>query len=166
MIAGVSQLNASPAFMPKIEALHAASGIPLLLVPEGWHGDSVGENIMLGWNASREARRAITIALSGLVAAQSVHVVIVDAKKNPRLGEEPGSDVGLMLTRHGAKVTVHNLSSKGAPVADVMLDFATGNGIDLLVIGAYSHSMTRERLFGGVTRTLLQRTRVPLLAAY
>lgn len=166
VIAGVRQLNASPAFMPKIEALHAASGIPLLLVPEGWHGDSVGENIMLGWNASREARRAITVALPGLVAAQSVHVVIVDAKKNPRLGEEPGSDVGLMLTRHGAKVTVHNLSSKGAPVADVMLDFATGNALDLLVIGAYSHSMTRERLFGGVTRTLLQRTRVPLLAAY
>ncbi|WP_169788613.1 universal stress protein [Blastochloris viridis] len=166
VIAGVRQFNALPSFAPAIEAQFASSGTPMLLIPEDWKGGDIGARVMLGWNASREARRAIIAAMPFFNTAQAMHVVVVDAAKNSRLGEEPGSDVALLLSRHGIDVTLNNLVSHGRAIANVLLEFAAQNALDLIVIGAYSHSMTRERLFGGVTKTLLQRSSVPLLAVF
>jgi nucleotide-binding universal stress UspA family protein len=64
---------------------------------------------------------------------------------------------------HGARVEVEQVLSQGSPVADVVLSFAADQGMDLIVIGAYSHARSVEILFGGVTRTLLKLAPVPLL---
>jgi hypothetical protein len=75
------------------ESLLLATGVPILLLPEHWSG-AAAEPIVVAWNASREARRAIKDALPLLVAAQSVTVLLVDSRKNDRHGEErvPTSD--------------------------------------------------------------------------
>src|SRR3546814_11462783 len=73
------------------------------------------------------------------------------------------SDLLEHLSRHGARVEIANITSEGAPVADVILDQAAERDANLLVIGAYSHPRTTEILFGGVTRSLLSSARVPLL---
>ncbi|MGH6809179.1 MAG: universal stress protein, partial [Ensifer adhaerens] len=143
-----------------------ATGVPLLIVPDTWNPDSIAERILLGWNASREARRAITDSLPLLTAAQSVSVVVVDSDGNPRHGEEPGADVALYLSRHGANVIVEHVQSSGHPVAEVLQVVAKRNNSDLLVVGAYSHSRSRQTLFGGVTRALLANVTIPLLIAH
>ncbi len=147
------------------EALLLATGVPFLLLPEPWTG-SAAEHVVVAWNASREARRAIADALPFLVGALSVTILVVDPQKNPRHGEEPGADVAHYLTRHGAKVVVEQVQSHGEPIAKVILAYAERHNTDLIVVGAYSHARTTEMIFGGVTRSLLRDAAVPLLIAH
>ncbi|MCA1454015.1 universal stress protein [Bradyrhizobium sp. BRP22] len=147
------------------ESLLLAAGVPILLLPDHWRG-TAAEHIVIGWNASREARRAIADALPLLAAAQSVTVLLVDSHKNARHGQEPGADVGLYLSRHGVKVAVERIQSNGAPVADAILGFAKRHASDLIAVGAYSHARTAQMIFGGVTRALLRDATVPLLLAH
>jgi nucleotide-binding universal stress UspA family protein len=147
------------------EELLLATGVPFLLLPETWTG-STTERVVVAWNASREARRAIIDALPFLVTAQTVTVLVIDPQKNPGHGEEPGADVAHFLTRHGAKVVVESVQSRGETTADVILGYAKRHATDLVVIGAYSHTRTTEMIFGGVTRSLLREATVPLLIAH
>ena len=63
----------------------------------------------------------------------------------------------------GAHVDVEQISSRGAPVADIILSHVASRGADMIVIGAYSHARSVEMVFGGVTRTLLTKATVPVL---
>jgi nucleotide-binding universal stress UspA family protein len=159
----------APAGLPEglsAELLLLATGVPIMIVPDKWDADKIGTNILIGWNASREARRAIADARPLLADAQSVSVAVVDPARNERHGEEPGADVALYLTRHGAKVTVEHITSNGTSPANALLKHAREHGNDLLVIGAYSHSRTGQRVFGGVTQSLVKNVSMPTLIAH
>jgi nucleotide-binding universal stress UspA family protein len=147
------------------ESLLLATGVPFLLLPES-RIDSAAEHVVVAWNASREARRAVADALPLLINAQSVTILVVDSQKNVRYGEEAGSDMARYLVRHGARVSVERVQSHGEPVARVILAYAERHDIDLIVVGAYSHNPTTEMIFGGVTRSLLRDAAVPLLIAH
>lgn len=145
------------------ERILLASGVPLLVVPNAWKGETIGNRILVGWNATREARRAISDSLNFLVAAKSVTVLVIDPTSRRQHGDEPGADIAMQLARHGAHVDVEQVSSSGIPVAQVILDYALKRASVLLVIGAYSHARLTEILLGGVTRTLLAQMPVPVL---
>jgi nucleotide-binding universal stress UspA family protein len=146
------------------ERLLLASGVPVLIVPKAWKRETIGTNVLVGWNASREARRAVADALPFLTAARSVTVLVVDPDRSHQWHEEkPGADIVLHVARHGAHARVQHVSSQALPIAEVILAHAVDNGIDLIVIGAYSHARLAELLFGGATRTLLARMPVPIL---
>ena len=163
VVIGQRELNELPGYL-SAERLLLASGTPILVVPSGWTSETIGRKILVGWNASREARRAVTDALPFLVAASSVTILVVDPdKRADRHGEEPGADIALHLARHGVHVEVERVSSHGAPVADIILTHAADRGVDLIVIGAYSHARSVEVVFGGVTRTLLKEAPIPVL---
>jgi len=147
------------------ETLVMATGVPCILLPDSWHGPAP-EHVMVAWNASREARRAIVDALPLLVAAKTVTVLLVDSGKNPRHGEEPGADIAQYLSRHGARVGVEQVASKGESIAKVILERAKEHAADLVVVGAYSHARAAQMMFGGVTRSLLREAEVPLLIAH
>ena len=85
--------------------------------------------------------------------ADETSVVTIDAGDDP---EQSGSRLAAALARHGAHVSVSELSSAGRPIADVIADHVDLSGADLLVMGAYGHSRLREFLFGGVTRSVLK----------
>jgi nucleotide-binding universal stress UspA family protein len=143
-----------------------SSGAPILVIPNGWKSESIGMKILVGWNASREARRAVTDALPFLLGASSATILVVDSgERVDRHGEDPGADIALYLARHGVRVEVEQVSSHGSRVADVILSFAANHGVDLIVIGAYSHARFVEMVFGGVTRTLLKQSPVPVLVS-
>ena len=166
VVVGQRQLQEMPGYLAP-ERLLLASGAPILVVPSRWKSEPIGKNILVGWNASREARRAVADALPFLVEAASVTLLVVDSDKRAhRHGEEPGADIALYLARHGAQVEVAQVSSRGFPVADIILSYAADHGADLIVIGAYSHARSIEMVFGGVTRTLLKRAAVPVLMSH
>ena len=152
--------------MASADAMLMATGVPFLIVPDGWQRDEVASNILFAWNASREARRAITDSLPLLRAAKSVAVVVIDPHKNASHGEQPGADVAHYLSRHGVIARVEEVQSGGRVVADVIRIFAAEDKSDLIVLGAYSHARTREFIFGGVTRSLLKHATVPMLLAH
>jgi nucleotide-binding universal stress UspA family protein len=145
------------------EKMLLASGVPLLILPNAWERETIGDNILIGWNASRAARRAVSDSMAFLVGAKSVTVLVIDGVGRFQHGEEPGADIALHLARHGAHVDVERIASNDAPIAQIILSRALETGSDLLVIGAYSHARLRELLLGGATRTLLKQMPVPVL---
>jgi nucleotide-binding universal stress UspA family protein len=95
-----------------------------------------------------------------------VTVLVVDpAARADRYGEEPGADIALYLARHGVHVDVEQATANGSPIGEVILSRAVDRGMDLIVIGAYSHARWAETIFGGVTRTPLMQMPVPVLVS-
>jgi nucleotide-binding universal stress UspA family protein len=126
----------------------------------------IGGKVIVAWNGSREARRAIADAMPILTAARSVTVLVVDAAKTPqKYGEDPGADIATHLARHGIHVDLEQAVSEGAPIAEVIGSRAVEQGASLIVIGAYSHSRSAEMIFGGVTRALMALMPVPVLVS-
>lgn len=138
-----------------------ASGAPVLLVPEIWCGETIGGNVVVAWNGSREARRAVNDAMPFLTSASHVTALIVD---DGRMSDEaPGTDLQRHLQRHDVKVELRVETTSGGPVAQTIQSVCHDLQADLLVFGAYSRPRTAEMLFGGVTRTLLAEAGLPLL---
>ena len=146
------------------EKILLETGGPLLIIPNNWEGETIGQQIVIGWNATRAARHAVADALAFLGGARSVTVLLFDPVEHWGHGREPGADVALYLTRHGSPpVAVEKMRRRGVPVAEALLGYLEKRAVDLLVLGAYSHARVRELILGGVTRTLLARVPVPLL---
>lgn len=145
------------------EDMLLASGVPLLIVPNAWKGETIGERILIGWNATRQARRAISDSMTFLVGAKSVIVLVIDPLKKRWHGQKPGAEIVQQLIRHDVHLRVEQMESNGSPIGEVILRFALESATDLLVVGAYSRARLRELLLGGVTRTLLAQMPVPVL---
>jgi nucleotide-binding universal stress UspA family protein len=157
-------------FRPLPEEVALAVGRPILVVPYAGKWPDIGRRVLVGWDASREATRAVNDAMPLLAAAQSVTVLAIDpsgATGGARgHGEVPGADIGLHLARHGVRATIEQTASDGIGAGDVLLSRASDLGVDLLVMGAYGHSRGRELLLGGATRTVLESMTLPVLMAH
>jgi nucleotide-binding universal stress UspA family protein len=143
------------------------SGRPVLAVPYAGDFPVMGERVLVAWNASREAARAINDALPLLAQAKTVTVLAV----NPRFGvrghgDVPAADVALHLARHGVKAEAAHTASGDIADSQALLSYAADISADLIVAGAYGHSRAREVIFGGMTRTLLREMTVPVLFSH
>jgi len=145
-----------------VESLVLTSGRPIIMFPPHGVASRVGR-IIVGWNARREAIRAVADALPLLVRAEAVEILVVDHQRHPGHGQEPGADIARHLARHGVQVEVRRLPSGGEDVGHILLSRAADFGADLLVMGAYGHSHLSEWMFGGVTRTVLREAGLPVL---
>jgi nucleotide-binding universal stress UspA family protein len=138
-----------------------------MLMPAHWKPRPLTNTILIGWNASREAARAIGDALPILRIAQDVVVATVDAiPAKGGHGPAPGADLAAHLAHHGVKARVRNLDGMGRSHADVLSDEAAALDADLIVIGAYGHSRAEEWLLGGVTRELTEDSKTPLFMSH
>ncbi|MBP0464380.1 universal stress protein [Roseomonas sp. PWR1] len=143
------------------------AGRPVLVVPYAGRFVSVGTRVLVGWNASREAARAVNDALPMIAGATTTCVLAANPEGGiAGHGEEPGADIALHLARHGLSVTVEHRLAPDVPDADLLLNHASDMSADLLVVGAYGHSRLREFVLGGVTRTLLRQMTVPVLMSH
>ncbi|WP_342117435.1 universal stress protein [Pseudoduganella sp. OTU4001] len=168
----------------------AGSGKPVIVLPLGARtsatiavtrdgiassgGPAPARHILVAWNASREAGRALQDALPLLRRADSVTVAIYDAEARPGVfGEPAGSDILAWLERHGVmgKLVLGQSERQGllkrpGAVGEQLLAQAAERDCDLLVMGAYGHSRFRETLMGGVTRSVLDGMTLPLLMSH
>jgi len=144
-----------------------ASGRPVLIVPYIARDKSPGENVLVAWKPTREAARAIADALPLLEKARKVTVLTVNPERG--VDAEPGmptADIALHLTRHGVRVEAATTVANAIATGDVLLNYVSDTGADLLVMGGYGHSRAREFVLGGVTRQLLQQMTVPVFMAH
>jgi nucleotide-binding universal stress UspA family protein len=154
-----------PRYLPAEVVL--GCGRPVLIVPYIGPAATFGERVIIAWDASREAARAVNDALPLLRRAQKVGVVSVNPRPWPFAhGEEPGADIGLHLARHGVKVEVQRFEGRDIDTANAILSHLADQSADLLVMGAYGHSRVREFVLGGVTRTILSEMTVPVLMSH
>ncbi len=150
-----------------IEGVLFHSGRPALIAPPGWQGASIGKRVLVAWDASREATRALSEADDLLENAEAVTVLTVDAKsKMFGHGDQPGANIAGHLNRRGLPAEVRNVDSAGRSASSAILEEARKFNADLIVMGGYAHSRLRELVFGGATRDLLRTTTVPLLMAH
>jgi len=139
---------------------------PVLVVPFAGAFQPAGKPVLVAWDGSVQATRAITGALPLLVKAAGVTVALFDATSGAdEHGDEPGADIALYLARHGVHVNVVRQTTDG-DVGEAMLALADSLGAGLLVMGAYGHARYQEILLGGATRTVLNTMTTPVLLAH
>jgi nucleotide-binding universal stress UspA family protein len=143
------------------------SGRPTLVVPYAGRFERIGERVLVAWNASREAARAVGDALPLLMQAKSVTVMAVNPKGGSAAhGDVPGADISLFLARHGVKTEAAQVFADDIDVGDMLLSRAADLGSDLLVMGAYGRSRLTELVMGGATRHILRQMTIPVLMSH
>jgi nucleotide-binding universal stress UspA family protein len=147
------------------ERLLLAAGRPALVIPYAGDFPTVGTRVLVAWNASREATRALTDAIPILREAKQVDVIAFNPKDAPH-GEVPGADIGLYLARHGIKVSVSQQTAEDVDVGNQLLSRAADLDSDLIVMGAYGQPRMKELILGGATRTILKSMTVPVLMSH
>jgi nucleotide-binding universal stress UspA family protein len=140
------------------------SGRPAIVVPPNVH-EFRCKRVLVAWDGSSKAARAVNDALPFLRAADKVEIVSVEGEKDLRRSV-PGSDLAPHLERHGVEVIVDARTALDGDVAATLRDQAGLFGADMIVMGAFLHSRLREIVLGGVTRSMLKDSRIPLFLAH
>lgn len=146
-----------------IEAILFEAGVPVMVVPYIGGGLPM-KNVLVAWDGSPTASRAVHAALPLLQMAEKVTVMIVETGRHS--AGEPGADIATYLARHGLDVTIDVVPRPQTGVADAILNYVSDKGIDMIAMGGYGHSRMREFLFGGATRDILASMTVPVLMAH
>jgi nucleotide-binding universal stress UspA family protein len=148
-----------------LEAMLFDAACPTLVVPKGQHA-APAETVVIGWNESAEALRAVRSALPFLKQAKTVHIAIIDPPEYGPNRSDPGGALAVFLSRHGIGCDIQVMTRAGARVSERLQRHVTETGADLLVMGGYGHSRFREAVLGGATREMLEHSKVPVLMAH
>jgi nucleotide-binding universal stress UspA family protein len=141
------------------------AGRPVIIVPYIQKAPLKLDRVMVCWDGSRPAARAIGDAMPLLARAGLVEVVIV-ANERGKQDEIAGADMGQHLARHGLKVDVKRIVGGDIDVADALLSHAADSSVDFIVMGGYGHSRLREFVLGGVTHAILRSMTAPVLMSH
>jgi nucleotide-binding universal stress UspA family protein len=149
------------------EAIIFGSGRPTLLMPAQSQSERpfALDHVVVAWDFSRTAARAVADALPLLVGARQVSVVTVSGEKKID-SKRSGEELARYLAEHGANVVLEDVKAKGHPIGEVLEAYVTSVQADLLVMGAYGHSRLREFVLGGATRSVLSHQIVPVMLSH
>ena len=151
---------------PVIEAALFDAHCPVMALPATDTFAAEPKRILLAWNESAEAMRAVRAALPLLRAAGRAEVVVIDPPAHGANRSDPGGQLAQFLSRHGVTAEIDVQARTLPRVSDVLKRHATERGCDLVVKGAYGHSRFREAILGGATRDMLTDAPVPVLLAH
>ena len=139
-----------------VETFLFQSGRPLLLCPEQ-HVETLRpefENVVIAWDHSARAARAVGDALPIIQAAASVRVVTVADDKTDAIAQS-GLSLVHHLREHGVYASFETVKGSGSSIGKVLGSFAQSHTVDAIVMGAYHHSRLNEVVWGGVTKTVI-----------
>jgi nucleotide-binding universal stress UspA family protein len=148
-----------------IESALFESGRPIVVVPYIQKQGLKLDRVLVCWDGSRTATRAIADSLPFLTRAKAIDVIIVTSGRT-KSDEMPGADIGQHLARHGLKIEVKTIVAPDVDVPNTILSYAADSSADFLVMGGYGHSRLREFVLGGATRGILTSMTVPALMSH
>lgn len=149
------------------EQVVLASGGPFLLVPSAGQFEHVGQDVIVAWDGSREAARALADALPLLRDASRVVIMTVGEETEHHRPDLPNADRAVaFLERHGIEAFGETVGAAGRSFADAIISRIANSTVDLLVAGLFHHSPIREHLTGGTSRDLLGMVSVPMLVSH
>ena len=140
-------------------------GRPVIFVPFIQKIGLKLDRVMVCWDGSRAATRAIADSIPLLQKAKEVEIVLVTSK-GFKADEAPGVDLAKHLARHKLDVNLKRITSPEIDVASTILSYAADSSADMIVMGGYGHSRLREFVLGGVTRSILESMTVPVLMSH
>ena len=162
ILAQPRERNGEDALMAESALLE--SGRPVLFVPHIQSRPPKIGRVVVAWDGSRTAARALADAQGILEKAGAIDVVSI---ADPRLGykELPGFNITRHLARHGLNAELKRLPMSG-DIGETLLSYAADAGADMLIMGGYGHSRLREFVLGGTTRTILQSMTLPIFMSH
>jgi nucleotide-binding universal stress UspA family protein len=164
VLAGRPEAHEHPA-RERAETLVFAGGTPCLIVPrEGGPGRFA--RIVVAWNGSVQAKRALDDALVFLQRAAAVQVVVLESEATSWVDETEAEALLGHLARHRVDAQIRRLAKPHADAGEVLLECCRDFEADLLVMGAFTHSRGAEAILGGATRTVLSRASLPVLLSH
>jgi nucleotide-binding universal stress UspA family protein len=150
-----------------VEQVVIHTGRPSLVVPRSGRPHGIGRRIMIGWNAGREAVRAVHDALPFLQSAEEVALVSINPRQEDRgHGAVPGADMARHLEAHGVHAKVETREIEGMSPMETLLSQGAEKGADLLVVGAHGHYGFPDLLRGSGTKHLLRHMTIPVLMSH
>lgn len=151
--------------LPAYVVMHAAR--PVLIVPYAGRFDRVGHHVLIAWDGSIQATRAVRNAMPFLERANIVSVAVINSPPITHVhGEEPGADLALYLAHRGIHVHVLPLTAGHRGVGATLLSTAADLPCDLIVMGSYGHTRVQEIILGSVTRAVLDTMTMPVLMSH
>jgi len=141
--------------------LVVGSGKPILAVPDSLKRVEL-DAALVAWDGSPQSAAALRAATPLLKLAAQVEILEIDDSSV----RSPAEDAATYLSRHDVPSTIRRLSRGGRTTADILLDRAAEGGFGYVVMGGFGHRRFMEALFGGVTRTMLTRSPIPLFIAH
>jgi nucleotide-binding universal stress UspA family protein len=148
-----------------IEGALFGSGRPVVIVPFVQKQGLKLDRIIICWDGSRPAARAIADAMPFLKRAKAIEIVVVTGERD-KSGEITGTNMRRHLARHDISVEIKHITGAGADVPNTILSHAADSGTDFMVLGGYGHSRLREFILGGVTRSIMRSMTVPVLMSH
>ena len=148
------------------ESVIFGSGRPTLILPEAPRARpfELG-TVVVAWDFSRAAARAVSDALPLLERARKVRIVTVGSEK--RFDTKHSAEaLAKNLARHRIDVLLDKVDANGRSIGEVLETYALSHQADVLVLGAYGHSKWREFILGGATKSLLSKPPLPILFSY
>lgn len=136
---------------------------PVLAIPYAGKYQNFGQHILVGWNNTREAAKAMHYALPFMKNAKEVTLLSI----NPESDQSNENAAALEhLKRHGVNAKLKVTQWNDVGVGNALLDSLVDMNADMLVMGAYGHSRIREMILGGATQEILNHMTAPILFAH
>lgn len=143
------------------------AGTPTLVIPSDGAFNNIGRHVLVAWDGSREAARAVHDAMPLLQTAERVSLLAVDSDRQGHVHPTANAaEAAAHLARHSVLTEPIEILSGEQNVTDILLGHVTNLGVDLLVMGAYGHPRLLEFVLGGTTQALLERAAVPILMSH
>lgn len=150
-------------FVP--DELLLRSGAPTLVVPSDWTYQPIGRSIVIAWNASREASRAVHDAMPLIEKAEKV-VVFAFSTRASALRSNAEALIA-HLRRHNVEAKLSDWTNSGDTSAvEALFASIDTQDSDLIVAGGFGHSRIYEGLFGGVSLDLMRQPTTPVLLSH
>lgn len=138
------------------------SGKPVIAVPDNIRSFNAVGRAIVAWNGSASSMAALHAATPLLKLSESVIIIEIDDGSL----QTPAREAAAYLSRHGVHALIRLEKSHGRPTGDILMSEIRDRGAEYLVMGGFGHRRLAEALFGGVTRTLLEKSPVPLFLVH
>jgi nucleotide-binding universal stress UspA family protein len=139
-----------------VEQLLFKSGRPVLMCPEELAAGLpvLFDHVLIAWDHSAPAARAVADALPMLRSAETVHIITATDKRMPH-EIESGTALVDHLAEHGINAVFEAIKIDGSSIGKVFEAYVKKYTIALLVMGAYRHTRLNEIVWGGATKTVI-----------
>jgi len=166
----IGQVNPYAGAVPpwyRPEEIVVNCGRPVLMVPYIGRFEDLGQRVLVAWDGSREAVRALNDSLPVIASARTITLMTI----RPDFRDFQSERVSMQnmrrhLARHNVMARIDETLQGNDQVHDVLLSRSVDLAVDMIVAGAYHRSPLREALIGGVSRGLLQHMTVPVLMSH
>lgn len=147
------------------EACLFGADIPVIVVPDAATWKAPKSRILIAWDNGSEALAAARASLPIAESVELTDISIIDPSHAGSDRSDPGRRLAQLLARSGANVEINVTAKLRSSVAEQILQRATETDAELIVMGAYGHSRLKEAVLGGVTRSMMRHSTVPVMLA-